>query len=78
MIKLLVTYWKTGETSSYFLDKDEDSIAHEYSLCCTLDTFSGKYVYDKRTGTVTLDDGYRVINKDNIDKWCIEYHQEEA
>lgn len=55
--KMLLVEWSENEQANYYVDKDEYSQAHDKATTVTLKSFSGEYIFDKKTKSVTLDTG---------------------
>ena len=64
MSKLLKVKWNEHERCTYYVDKNEYSKAHELKNCFVLNTYGGKYVFNKDSKLVTLDTGLRCFRVD--------------
>lgn len=67
-IKRLTVRWSKTETATYYVDADKFSRAHEQPEGVTLDSTGGKYHFNPRTGSVTIDTGAEVRTV-KVDNW---------
>lgn len=58
--KMLHIKWTEQEETTYYVDKDNYSKAHDNGETITLNGFSGVYTFNKQTKDVTLDTGTEV------------------
>lgn len=60
MARLLEVRWSRTESSTYYMDRDKFSKAHNHRDHISLDSFEGTYRFSKIDRSVTLDDGVRI------------------
>lgn len=56
-MKLLKVRWSEAEQTTYYVDADKYSRAHDRRYEITLDSFSGTYHFNKSSRKVVLDTG---------------------
>ena len=67
---ILKVQWNEAETTSYYVDADSHSRAHNSEHEITLVTYCGTYHFNKNTGKVTLDTGVEIREEFPL-KWGI-------
>lgn len=59
-MKLLKVRWSESEMTTYYVDADKYSRAHDRRYEITLDSFSGTYHFNKSSKIATLDTGVEI------------------